>query len=106
MEIEGRDFGLGREEFRPAFAPLAREHRMDWRVAYTDRLKRMGIMVSKYDHCLLDLLWRWDTAEDMVRIGAEVERRVLSRAVQWHIEDRILVDGSRTVVFSGRCSRR
>jgi formyltetrahydrofolate hydrolase len=31
---------------------------------------------------------------------AEVERRVLSRAVQRHIEDRILVDGARTVVFS------
>jgi formyltetrahydrofolate deformylase len=34
-----------------------------------------------------------------VRLGREVERRVLARAVRWHLEDRILVDGNRTVVF-------
>ena len=40
-----------------------------------------------------------DTVEDLVRLGSEVERRVLARAVRWHLEDRILVDGVRTVVF-------
>jgi formyltetrahydrofolate deformylase len=40
-----------------------------------------------------------DTAEDMQRIGREVERRVLAQAVRWHIEDRLMVDESRTVVF-------
>ncbi len=39
------------------------------------------------------------TFEDMVRIGREVERRVLAQAVRWHLEDRVLVDGNRTVVF-------
>ena len=42
---------------------------------------------------------RSDTVEDMVRLGREVERRVLARAVRWHLEDRILVDGIRTAVF-------
>jgi formyltetrahydrofolate deformylase len=42
----------------------------------------------------------WDTAEDMVRIGRDVERDVLARAVRWHIEDRVLVDGNSTVVFA------
>jgi formyltetrahydrofolate deformylase len=37
--------------------------------------------------------------EDLVRLGREVERRVLARAVRWHLEDRILVDGNRSVVF-------
>jgi formyltetrahydrofolate deformylase len=36
---------------------------------------------------------------DLVRIGREVERRVLAQAVRWHLEDRVLVDGNRTVVF-------
>jgi len=207
---------------------------MDWRVSYTDTPRRMAIMVSRYDHCLIDLLWRWDsgelaaeiplvvsnhpdlksrtehydipfyhlpvtketkteqeskvlelfeehgvdfvvlarymqvltprfvgiypsriinihhsflpafagadpyrrahdrgvktigatahyvteeldagpiihqdvahvthrdTVEDLVRHGREVERRVLARAVRWHLEDRILVDGNRAVVF-------
>jgi formyltetrahydrofolate deformylase len=234
LEIEGEGFGLGREEFAGAFAPLARRHGMDWRVSYTDTPKIMAILVSRYDHCLIDLLWRWDageleariplvvsnhpdletraesygipffhlpvtketkakqesrvldllsehgvnlvvlarymqiltprfvdaypsgiinihhsflpafagadpyrrahergvktigatahyvteeldagpiihqdvahvthrdTAEDLVRLGREVERRVLARAVRWHLEDRVLVDRNRTIVF-------
>jgi formyltetrahydrofolate deformylase len=233
LEIEGADFGLERNEFASAFAPLARRHGMDWKASYTDAPKRMAILVSKYDHCLIDLLWRWDagelnaeiplivsnhpdlasraevygipfhhlpvgenkaqqeaqmlgllaehevdfvvlarymqiltpkfvsaypdrivnihhsflpafvgadpykrahdrgvktigatahyvtedldagpivhqdvahvthrdTVDDLVRLGREVERRVLARAVRWHLEDRVLVDGNRTIVF-------
>jgi formyltetrahydrofolate deformylase len=234
LEIESKGFGLGQDEFDAAFAPLARQHGMNWRVSYTDRPKRMAIMVSKQGHCLIDLLWRWEVSEldaviplvisnhaglapkveahgipfhhlpitdgakteheakvaslllehetdfvvlarymqvlspqfldsyrrpvinihhsflpafiganpyrhayergvkiigatahyvtaeldagpivnqdiahishrdgvdDMVRIGREVERRVLAKAVRWHLEDRVLVDGIRTVVF-------
>jgi len=40
-----------------------------------------------------------DAREDLVRLGREVERSVLARAVQWHIEDRVSVYGNRTVVF-------
>ena len=234
LEIEGEGFGLEREEFGAAFAPLARRHAMEWHVSFTDTPKRMAILVSGYDHCLIDLLWRWDageldaeiplvvsnhpdlagrveaygipffhlpvkketraeqeagvlrllsehgvdfvvlarymqilspkfvsaypdrilnihhsflpafvgadpyrrahdrgvktigatahyvtedldagpivhqdvahvthrdTVDDLVRLGREVERRVLARAVRWHLEDRVLVDGHRTVVF-------
>jgi formyltetrahydrofolate deformylase len=234
LEIEGEGFGLARDEFAGAFRPLARRHGMDWRLAHTDTPKRMTILVSRYDHCLTDLLWRWgageldaeiplvvsnhpdlapcaqahgvpfhhlpvtrdtkaeqearvldllaengidvvvlarymqiltprfveayrdrlinihhsflpafagadpyrrahergvktigatahyvgeeldagpiihqdvahvshrDTVEDLVRLGREVERRVLARAVRLHLEDRVLVDGNRTVVF-------
>jgi formyltetrahydrofolate deformylase len=234
MEIESQGFGLGRDEFDAAFAPLARQHAMRWRVSYSDRPKRMAILVSKQGHCLIDMLWRWeakeldaelplvisnhadlaskveghgiaffhlpvtqdskpnqearietalrehaidvvvlarymqilsprmlesydkpiinihhsflpafaganpyrqayargvkiigatahyvtseldagpiinqdvarishrDNVDDMVRIGREVERRVLAQAVRWHLEDRVLVDGNRTVVF-------
>ena len=234
LEIEGGGFGLGREEFPGAFAPLARRHELEWHVSYTDTPKRMAILASRYDHCLIDLLWRWDageldaeiplvisnhpdlatrvenygipfyhlpvtketkgeqesevlkllsesgvdlvvlarymqiltpefvssypsgivnihhsflpafagadpyrrayergvktigatahyvteeldagpiihqdvahvthrdTVEDLVLLGREVERRVLARAVRWHLEDRVLVDSNRTVVF-------
>ena len=37
--------------------------------------------------------------DDLVRVGREVERSVLARAVQWHLEDRVFVHGNRTVVF-------
>jgi formyltetrahydrofolate deformylase len=37
--------------------------------------------------------------ETMMRIGRDIERTVLARAVKWHLEDRVLVHGNRTVVF-------
>jgi formyltetrahydrofolate deformylase len=41
-----------------------------------------------------------DTVADLVRKGRDVERGVLSRAVRWHLDDRVLVYGNKTVVFS------
>ncbi len=40
-----------------------------------------------------------DEIEDLVRIGRDIERIVLARAVMAHLDDRVLVDGARTVVF-------
>ena len=40
-----------------------------------------------------------DEVPDLVRIGRDVERLVLARAVTAHLEDRVLLDGERTVVF-------
>jgi len=40
-----------------------------------------------------------DTPETLASKGRDIERRVLSRAVQYHLEDRVLLNGSRTVVF-------
>jgi formyltetrahydrofolate deformylase len=39
------------------------------------------------------------SVEDLVRLGADVERAVLSRAVQWHCEDRVIRSGNQTIVF-------
>lgn len=39
------------------------------------------------------------TVEDMQRIGHDIKRRMLSQAVLWHLGDRVMVDGTRTVVF-------
>ncbi|GAA1723729.1 formyltetrahydrofolate deformylase [Microbacterium paludicola] len=40
-----------------------------------------------------------DTAEELQRRGADVERAVLSRAVAWHAEDRVIRQGNHTIVF-------
>ncbi|MBB4931218.1 formyltetrahydrofolate deformylase [Lipingzhangella halophila] len=42
-----------------------------------------------------------DSVEDLQRRGADVERIVLSRAVAWHCDDRVVRNGSTTVVFEG-----
>lgn len=39
--------------------------------------------------------------EDLIRIGSEVERMVLARAVSWHVNDQVLVHGNKTIVFPG-----
>ncbi|WP_105566811.1 formyltetrahydrofolate deformylase [Microbacterium halophytorum] len=48
--------------------------------------------VARVDHSM--------TAGDMQARGADVERAVLSRAVQWHAEDRVIRQGNHTIVFS------
>jgi formyltetrahydrofolate deformylase len=42
-----------------------------------------------------------DTPEDMVAKGRDIERRVLARAVQYLLDDRVLLNGAKTVVFAG-----
>ncbi|BBX60147.1 Formyltetrahydrofolate deformylase [Mycobacterium shottsii] len=40
-----------------------------------------------------------DTVHDLVRVGADVERAVLSRAVLWHCQDRVIVHHNQTIIF-------
>ncbi len=40
-----------------------------------------------------------DSPDDLVRKGRDIERRVLARAVHYHLEDRVLMNGHKTVVF-------
>jgi formyltetrahydrofolate deformylase len=40
-----------------------------------------------------------DEVDDLMRIGRDIERLVLARAVKAHIDDRVLLDGARTIVF-------
>jgi formyltetrahydrofolate deformylase len=40
-----------------------------------------------------------DTVEDLIRKGRDLEKIVLSRAVRWHVENRVLLYGNKTVVF-------
>ncbi|MGH2910977.1 MAG: formyltetrahydrofolate deformylase [Solirubrobacteraceae bacterium] len=55
--LEG--LGEGREAFQHSFEEtVAQRFAMDWELRYWGEVRRMGILVSRYDHCLMDLLWR------------------------------------------------
>jgi formyltetrahydrofolate deformylase len=41
-----------------------------------------------------------DGVSDLIRKGKDIEKAVLARAVRWHLEDRVLVWGNRTMVFA------
>jgi formyltetrahydrofolate deformylase len=58
------DLDITRKQFERAFAEVvAKPFAMDWRVSYADIPRRMAMLVSKYDHCLLELLWRWRSGD-------------------------------------------
>ena len=40
-----------------------------------------------------------DSPDDLVRKGRDIERRVLAQAVHWHLQDRVFMNGNKTVVF-------
>lgn len=42
---------------------VAKRYSMDWYISYASEKKKMSILVSKYDHGLLELLWRWSRGE-------------------------------------------
>lgn len=64
------DFTLREAEFQEAFRPIADTFRMNWTLHYSRRCKRVAIFVSKFDHCLTDLLWRWKSGELAMDISA------------------------------------
>jgi formyltetrahydrofolate deformylase len=75
----------GVEQLRDSFAPLAGQWSMDWRLERHDRKQRILVMVSKYDHCLNDLLVRARNGELPVEIAAVVSNHPdLEGLAAWH----------------------
>ena len=63
VEFDPADFDISLADFPTHFAPIAKRFDMKWRLAQSDRRPRMVILVSKYDHCLVDLLYRHQSGE-------------------------------------------
>jgi formyltetrahydrofolate deformylase len=61
-------FALTPSELQTTFAPIAQAFNMQWSVHYSRQRKRVGIFVSKLDHCLIDLLWRWKSGELLMEL--------------------------------------
>jgi formyltetrahydrofolate deformylase len=60
----GGDPASARREFQHAFAhDVAARLQMDWRIRWWGERQRIAILVSRRDHCLVDLLWRWRRGE-------------------------------------------
>jgi formyltetrahydrofolate deformylase len=69
-----------RSRFEASFAPVAERFGMDWRLSYVSQLKRVAVMASTADHCLMDLLWRWRRGELECEIGLVISNHELMRA--------------------------
>lgn len=68
LEWQLAGFRLSREEIAPAFAAIATSLSATWELHFSDTIPRISFWVTKQDHCLLDLLWRWQARE----INAEI----------------------------------
>jgi formyltetrahydrofolate deformylase len=60
-EVEG--FGLNADDFHAAFSPIASDMGMEWTLKFSAILPKVAILVSKQDHCLVDLLHRFTIGE-------------------------------------------
>ena len=63
VEFDPKDFDIPLADFGKHFSPVAEAFAMTWRLAQSLHRPRMIIFVSKYDHCLVDLLYRQQSGE-------------------------------------------
>ena len=63
VEFDPADFDIDLAEFPRHFTPIADKFEMRWRLARSNYRQKMIILVSKYDHCLVDLLYRHKSGE-------------------------------------------
>jgi formyltetrahydrofolate deformylase len=63
IEWDLRDFQVDVGDFAKLFSPIADSLNMKWQVSLSSDRLRVAVLVSKYDHCLVDLLYRWHTGE-------------------------------------------
>jgi formyltetrahydrofolate deformylase len=82
--------GSGRELLTGRFRDVAERFEMDWEVRWWAQRRRMAILVSRHDHCLLDLLWRARRREldaDVVAVISnhpDLEHEVLAAGIPFH----------------------
>lgn len=63
MVFDLDNLNLARSTFEQNFKEIAAKFAMNWFITYSNERKRMAIMVSKYEHCFLELLWRHERGE-------------------------------------------
>lgn len=83
--IDAASLKLSEEELIQRFTPIADELAMSWRITHSDRRKRGVILVSRQDHCLVDLLYRWRSGDlnfDLVAVISNHD--ALRELVSWH----------------------
>jgi len=63
-----KNFSIPPEELEEAFSPLAKEFHATWKIRFEGRDQKTAIFVSKYDHCLREILWRHSLGEFKMEI--------------------------------------
>ncbi len=70
--IRANSLDLSLEKFKAVFAPLAAKFNMQWQLSDTAHPKRVVVLVSKHDHCLADILYRWQSHDLPMELTAVI----------------------------------
>jgi len=81
VEFDPKDFNIPLADFGKYFSPIADAYAMKWRLAQSSHRPRMIIFVSKYDHCLVDLLYRHQSGELNCEIPLIISNHADNQAV-------------------------
>ncbi len=91
LEFHAPVLDLSRSALETAFGEVVGERfAMDWRLTHADDVKSVAILVSRHDHCLMELLWRYSRGELPCRVSAvisnhpDVQKSVESFGVPFH----------------------
>lgn len=82
FDLAGCD--LNRDSFDAAWSPLAERFDMKWRVYWSDRVKRVAILVGRQPHCLQDLIWRWQAGDLRVDIPVVISNHAVLEPIAQH----------------------
>ena len=84
-QIKADSLSFSLDEFRTRFHLLAEEMQMDWKISDSAVKKRVVVMVSRQEHCLYDLLARWQSKElDVELAGVISNHDTFKGFVEWH----------------------
>ena len=81
VEFDPKDFDIDLADFGKYFSPVAEAFHMKWRLAQSSQRQRMIILVSKYDHCLVDLLYRHKSGELACEIPLIISNHADNQAI-------------------------
>ncbi len=85
QEVLANSLPFGVDELRERFAAVAQAFDMEWTIHDTAVKRRVAILVSKQDHCLNDLLYRWRSREmDFDLVGVISNHDDCRSFVAWH----------------------
>lgn len=83
VEWDMNDFNITSTEFEDEFRLFGNELNAQWEVKYSSQKSRVAIFVSKYDHCLQEIMWRHGSKE----IGADIVMIISNHTNLKHIAD-------------------
>ena len=85
IEVKADSLPFMLPELRARFAPIAAELAMDWKISDSAVKQRVVIMVSQQEHCLYDLLARWQARELNIEIPCVISNHDTFKGfVEWH----------------------